>query len=132
MEVGTMELILILVVLAVVLGPKQTILYARKLGKWLRVIKAYLLSLTGELQETVMEPIEEISAPLKEMIKPLEGLADAAQDPLLSVTKSINDAVKPPVQIKQIPSEIKEEDELEYAEPVCEEEIVQESAKPKT
>lgn len=74
MKLGGTELLVIVLVMALALGPERTVLYARKAGKWLRVLKIYLSSMTEDLRESVVEPLEEIREPLKEMAKPIDEL----------------------------------------------------------
>lgn len=117
MKIGSMELIVVLIVLLVVLGPKQTVLYARKLGKLLRVLKVYLGSLMGELQETVVEPLQEMNEPLKEMVKPLEDLAQTVQMPVPLAQQTSKPAAEQETAAKQPAEQSASEEILEYAEP---------------
>lgn len=118
MKIGTMELIVIFLVVFFVLGPQKTVLYARKLGKWLRTLKVYLASLTGELRETIVEPLQEISDPLKDITKPLEELSQVAQKPLDELNAAVRDLERPtdakPATVKA--DETKPEEVLEFAE----------------
>lgn len=111
MKIGAMELFVIIVVLILVLGPQKTVQYAYKLGKWLRVMKVYVGSLMGDIQETVIDPLQE---PIKEITEPLQELQDAIQAPV----KEFNDAVwelKRDAPVKEAPQQ--EEEPLEFAEP---------------
>lgn len=118
MKIGTMEFIVIFLVVFFVLGPEKTVLYARKLGKWLRVLKVYLVSLTGELRETIVEPLQEISEPLSDISKPLEELTKVAQQPLDTLNSAVRDLERPTdVPAKTPPAdETKPEEVLEFAE----------------
>jgi sec-independent protein translocase protein TatB len=80
MEIGTMELLVILLVAFLVLGPERTLIYARKMGKWLRTLKIYVNSFTDDLKETVIDPLQELQEPLKEMTRPLGDLTKTFGD----------------------------------------------------
>ena len=114
MKIGTMELLVIFVIVVVVLGPQKTVLYARKLGKWLRVLKTYVSSFMGDFEETVVAPLEELSDPLQE-------LQDAVQAPVRELDQSLRD-LKPeapkPVASPEEPLEFAqpEEEPLEFAQ----------------
>ena len=91
MQIGGTELLVIFLVILVVWGPERTTLYARKLGKWLRVAKVYVSSMTEELKETVAEPLSEIQEPLKQITKPLETLTSEITDTMNDVSKPLAD-----------------------------------------
>ena len=116
-----MELLVIFVIVVVVLGPQKTVLYARKLGKWLRVLKTYVSSFMGDFEETVVAPLEELSDPLQEVTKPLQELQDAVQAPVRELDQSLRD-LKPeapkPVASPEEPLEFAqpEEEPLEFAQ----------------
>ena len=93
MKIGFMEFVVIFLIIFLVLGPRKTVLYARKLGKWLQIFRAYISSFTSEFQETVAEPLQEMAEPLKEMAKPLAETAEAVQAPVRELKKDLNDAV---------------------------------------
>ncbi len=94
MGIGGTELLIILVAMLVVLGPERTTLYARKIGKWLRILKVYLSSLTEELRETVVEPLQEMQEPLKEITKPFEDLTKELNDSVDDISKPFEDVSK--------------------------------------
>ncbi len=83
-----MELILILVLVVLVIGPERTVSLARKAGKWLRVLRVYIGSMTEELRETVVEPLEEIQEPLREIAEPFNEMSK-------EVTDTVNDISRP-------------------------------------
>jgi Sec-independent protein translocase protein TatA len=94
MKMGTMELIVVLLVAFLVLGPEKTVLYTRKLGKSLRTLKIYMNSFTDDLKETVVEPLQEIQEPLNDLVKPLEDVTKSVQQPIdeLNANLAINEA----------------------------------------
>ncbi len=83
-----MELILILVLIVLVIGPERTVSLARKAGRWLRVLRVYIGSMTEELRETVVEPLEEMQEPLREIAEPFNEISR-------EVTETVNDISKP-------------------------------------
>ena len=89
MKIGTWELIVIILIGIFVLGPERVVLYARKLGKLLRTLKVYITSITGDLRETVVEPLQEIQEPLREIAAPLNELTTAVQQPLNELTTAV-------------------------------------------
>ena len=74
MKIGFTELILVAFVAFVVIGPDKLPEYARKLGKMLRELKKYTGAASEEIQKNVVEPLNEIQAPIKEAVAPLCGL----------------------------------------------------------
>ena len=118
MKIGTMELIVIFLVIFFVLGPEKTVLYARKLGKWLRTLKVYIGSLTGELQETIVQPLQDIQEPLKDIAKPLEDLSSSLQQPVneLNSTLYALDHTNTAPQTPPAADETNAPQELEFAE----------------
>lgn len=65
--VGGNELLIILVLAAIVLGPERLARTARELGKFIRNVKAYFSSLSGELKAE-LDILDEVNK-LKEEIK---------------------------------------------------------------
>lgn len=100
-SLGAWEIILIVIVAIVVLGPEKTPYYAKKLGEALGLMKQYSGKLATEIKENVAEPLSEVVQPLqsvtKEMTEPFKDLTDPLKEikaPLSEATKAINDAVK--------------------------------------
>ncbi|MCD7862825.1 MAG: hypothetical protein LUG61_04790 [Lachnospiraceae bacterium] len=94
MKIGGLELIVVLVVLILVVGPERTIIYARKAGKWLRVLRVYLGSMTEELRETVVEPLQELQEPLREITQPFDELSKEVTGTVNEISKPFEDTVK--------------------------------------
>lgn len=74
MKIGIWELALIVVVAFIFIGPDQLPVYARKFGKMLRDLRKYTGAASEEIQKNVVEPLNEIQAPLKEAVAPLTDL----------------------------------------------------------
>ena len=63
MKIGFWELVVIVVIAFVFIGPDQLPVYAKKLGKMLRELKKYTGAASEEIQKNVVEPLNEIQAP---------------------------------------------------------------------
>ena len=63
MKIGFWELIVIVVVAFVFIGPDQLPVYAKKIGKMLRELKKYTGAASEEIQKNVVEPLNEIHRP---------------------------------------------------------------------
>lgn len=124
MKIGTMELVVILLVAFLVLGPEKTALYTKKLGKSLRALRIYINSFTEDFTETVTEPLQDLQQPLEELRKPLEESVQAVRKPMDELQDSLRryDAkLRTPSKPKtetQAPTET--EEEPEEAIPVAE------------
>lgn len=127
MKIGTMELLVILIVAFLVLGPEKTVIYARKLGKWLRTLKTYINSITEDLKDTVVEPLKEIQEPLKDITKQLGEMANAVENPVNDLSKTLeNTTSETYVKPKANETNAHEIVELEQAELIEEAETVTE------
>ncbi len=121
MKIGTMEFIVIFLVVFFVLGPERTVLYARKLGKLLRTLKVYIGSITNDLRETVVEPLQELQEPLKDIAAPLEELTQVTQKSINELNSATYELRKPidlskPAAPKATETKPEEEAALEFAE----------------
>ena len=94
MKIGFTELILVVIVAFVVIGPDKLPEYARKLGKMLRELKKYTGAASEEIQKNVVEPLNEIQAPIKEAVAPLTDLKKDIDDSMKDVTKSFTNIGK--------------------------------------
>lgn len=88
MKIGFWELIVIVVVAFVFIGPDQLPVYAKKIGKMLRELKKYTGAASEEIQKNVVEPLNEIQAPLKEAVAPLTDIKKDIDSSMRDVTKS--------------------------------------------
>jgi len=69
--IGGTELLLIVLLAVIVLGPERLVTTARKLGVYVREAKGYINSLTDELkvEMDILEEIKEAKADIDEIIK---------------------------------------------------------------
>lgn len=67
MGIGSSELIIILVLAAIILGPERLARSARELGKFIRNVKNYFNSLSGELKAEldVLDEVNRLKNDLK-------------------------------------------------------------------
>lgn len=95
MRVGTSELVVIFIVALLVLGPEKVPKYAKQAGKFLGSIKVYADKLSEEINESVVEPLDEIQEPLKDAIEPLANISNDINKPIKEIKQSVNDIGKP-------------------------------------
>ena len=88
MKIGFWELVVIVIVAFVFIGPDQLPVYAKKIGKMLRELKKYTGAASEEIQKNVVEPLNEIQAPLKEAVAPLTDIKKDIDNSVKDVTKS--------------------------------------------
>lgn len=88
MKIGFWELVVVVIVAFVFIGPDQLPVYAKKLGKMLRELKKYTGAASEEIQKNVVEPLNEIQAPLKEAVAPLTDIKKDIDSSMRDVTKS--------------------------------------------
>ena len=74
MRIGFTELLVILAVALIILGPDKLPLYMKKLGQALREFRKYSSELTEDLKENVIAPLDEAQRPLREALEPLETM----------------------------------------------------------
>ena len=87
MKIGFWELVVIVIVAFVFIGPDQLPVYAKKIGKMLRELKKYTGAASEEIQKNVVEPLNEIQAPLKEAVAPLTDIKKDIDNSVKDVTK---------------------------------------------
>lgn len=90
MRIGISELILVFIVALVAVGPDRLPGYAKKLGEAVSQFKKYSEEATREIKTSVVEPLEEAQAPLREAVKPLEELDKTVQGSVKELKTSFN------------------------------------------
>ena len=88
MKIGFTELLVVVIVALVFIGPNQLPEYARKLGKMLRELRKYTSTASKDIQENIVEPLNEIQQPLKDAISPLTDIKKDIDNSVKDVTKS--------------------------------------------
>lgn len=92
-RIGTSELLIIFVVALLVLGPDKVPQYARKAGQLLGSLKGYANKLTEDINESVVEPLEDMKKPLKDVVDPLNKTSR-------DLNKTVNEIGKPKKKAK--------------------------------
>lgn len=95
MRIGTSELVVIFIVALLVLGPEKVPKYAKKAGKFLSSIKVYADKLSEDINESIVEPLEEVQKPLKKAVEPLKDISNDISKPIKDIKKSVNGIGKP-------------------------------------
>lgn len=98
MRIGFTEIIVILIVALVVLGPDKLPVYMKKFGEAVREFKKYSGELTEDLKENVIAPLDEAQKPLREAMEPLENLDKELKSNVKDLEKSFKDIGKPKPQ----------------------------------
>ena len=110
MRIGFTEILVILAVALVVLGPEKLPLYMKKFGQAMRELKKYSSELTEDLKENVIAPLDEDQRPLREAMGPLENLDKELKANAKDLEHSFRDIGKP-----KKPEETPKEDPAEKA-----------------
>ena len=113
MKIGFWELVVIVIVAFVFIGPDQLPVYAKKIGKMLRELKKYTGAASEEIQKNVVEPLNEIQAPLKEAVAPLTDIKKDIDNSVKDVTKSFTGIGKTSKEEAKKAEEVEEVAELE-------------------
>ena len=95
MKIGTLELVVIAIVALLVIGPNKLPEYARKLGQAMREFKKASDSLTKEIKENIVEPLDEVQKPLKEAVAPISEMEKEIKGNFKEVTDSVSNIGKP-------------------------------------
>lgn len=95
MKIGTLELVVIAIVALLVIGPNKLPEYARKLGQAMREFKKASDSLTKEIKENIVEPLDEVQKPLKEAVDPISEMEKEIKGSFKEVTDSVSSIGKP-------------------------------------
>ncbi len=111
MKLGTMEIIVIFIVALLVIGPDKLPYYVKKLGGVLKEFKKASSSITKELREEVLDPLEEAQRPLKEALEPLTDLKEEIDGNLKSIQRDLTG--KGSSKKKTTKSEVKSEPKAE-------------------
>lgn len=128
MKIGITELIVILIVVLLVVGPDRLPGFAKKMGEAVTQFRKYSEDATREIKESIVEPLEEAQAPLREAVKPLEDLNKAVRDNAKELKGSFEGIGK---QKKSVPAheleDVEEPKALEEPEDVKEPEDIEEA-----
>lgn len=90
MRIGFTELLVILAVALIILGPDKLPIYMKKFGQALREFRKVSSELTEDLKENVIAPLDEAQRPLREALEPLETM----DKELKASVKDLEDSIK--------------------------------------
>ena len=93
MKVGFWEIVVVIVIALIVIGPEQFPEYAKALGKALREVKKSTAGLSDQIQKDVVEPLNETVKPLKEAAAPITDSINGLQSDLDQAARSLEKAV---------------------------------------
>lgn len=111
MRIGTPELVVILIVALLVLGPDKLPYYAKKAGKAMSQLKGYTNKIAKEINDNVVEPIEDVKKPLKKVTEPLSDISSTVTNPMKEVEKSIKNMGK--IDLKDKSTETANENDVQ-------------------
>lgn len=94
MRIGATEIIVVLIVALLVIGPDKLPVYAKKFGEAMAAFKKATSDATKDIQESVVEPLNEAQKPLKEAIEPIENTRKEIRSQVEGVQKSLNNIGK--------------------------------------
>ena len=94
LKLGFWEIMVILVVALLVIGPDKLPYYTKKLGLALKEFRKVSADVTKEVRESVIDPLEEAQKPLREAIEPLEELKKDIEGNFSSVEKDFKNLGK--------------------------------------
>lgn len=131
MQIGMTELILVFIVALFALGPDRLPGYAKKLGEAVSQFRKYSEEATREIKESVVEPLEEAQAPLREAVKPLEDLDRTVRGDVKDLKDSFSSIGKPKKAAPGKKSEDKSEAENDSQKAAQDTQEAHEDATPK-
>ena len=88
MKIGFWELVVIVVIAFVFIGPDQLPVYGKEAGQNAARAEEVHRRCSEEIQKNVVEPLNEIQAPLKEAVAPLTDIKKDIDNSVKDVTKS--------------------------------------------
>ena len=94
MRIGFTEILVILAVALIMLGPDKLPAYMKKFGQAVREFRKYSSELTEDLKENVIAPLDEAQRPLREALEPLESLDKELKANVKDLESSIRDIGK--------------------------------------
>lgn len=95
MKLSMMEILVVLIVALLVIGPDKLPQYAQKLGVALKEFRKFSSEATKDIRESIVEPLEEAQKPLKEAMEPITELKDEVTGNVKDLQKSFTDIGKP-------------------------------------
>lgn len=94
MKLSIAEIIVVLIVALVVLGPDKLPQYAQKLGIALKEFRKFSSDATKDIRESIIEPLEEAQQPIKEAMEPITEMTEEISGNMKGIKKSFDDLGK--------------------------------------
>lgn len=94
MRIGFTEILVILAVALIVLGPDKLPVYMKKFGQAMREFRKYSSELTEDIKENVIAPLDEAQRPLREAMEPLTSLDKDLKANVKDIEDSFRDVGK--------------------------------------
>ena len=111
MKIGFWELVVIVVIAFVFIGPDQLPVYAKKLGKMLSELKKYTGAASEEIQKNVVEPLNEIQAPETDIKKDIDNSVKDVTKSFTGIGKTSKEEAAKAEQAEEV-TELEEVEEL--------------------
>jgi sec-independent protein translocase protein TatB len=89
MKIGFWEIVVVLIVALIVIGPDKLPAYMRSLGKGMNTLRKAASEMTSELQEDVVKPLNEAQKPLKDALAPVTETAAELNAGLTDVRRTL-------------------------------------------
>ncbi len=89
MKIGFGELLVVLVVVMLVIGPDKLPEFARKIGKALGEFRHATEDVSAELKENVLDPLDEAAAPIREAIEPIEEIKSSVNQNVREMQRNL-------------------------------------------
>lgn len=90
MRIGFWEIVAIIVVALLVIGPEKLPEYMKAFGKGLNSLKSATAEFSNTVQENVVQPLDQASGPLKEALQPIQDTADEMNREMNDLKSSVN------------------------------------------
>ena len=132
MKLGFWEILVILVVALLVIGPDKLPYYTKKLGVALKEFRKVSEDVTKEVRESVIDPLEEASKPLREAVEPLTDLKKDIEGNLKSVERDFNNIGKTKKEPASKKADEKPAQNEETVEPIVEQPLEEPLEEPLT
>ena len=89
MKLGFGEILVILVVIMLVIGPDKLPEFAKKIGKALGEFRHATEDVSAELKENVLDPLDEAAAPIREAIEPIEEIKSSVNSNVRDMQRNL-------------------------------------------
>lgn len=100
MRIGVFEILVILLVAFVLIGPEEFPKLLARLGKGLKELKKASAELTSDMQEIakpikeLKKPLDEMAAPFKEALEPVSKIKEEADKELDLINGELNTVIE--------------------------------------